>query len=160
MPEDSNQVPKPKSSNTATIIIIIVVILIVLGAGGYFVSRYFANKAAESIINSIPGTETGIKTTASWPTDLPVSVPRYSKGNIRNTIKLTSPKTWDILIDNSTQADFTTYLGEVEKQGWTAKGDVQFMADIRQYSQPGWDLTVVFDPSSNGVKITLVEAVK
>jgi len=172
--QSTREVSEPsKKSNTA--LIIILVILVVLGVGGYLISKFVINKVAEKGAETLIGAATGGKVDVdtsnnsvtfkdgdnsievnggTWPADMPA--PKYSSGKVEASTKLGSgtDQGWSVTISGTSQAQFDTYKSELGSAGWTQSTDSLGEAFL-QYSKDKYDLTAVFDSSSNGVSITV-----
>ena len=175
--------PVKKKSNSTTVIIIIVVAVVVLGVAGVLVSRWLARRAADKIAGGILGAATGsnvsvnsdtgavsvsdgngsIQTgTASWPSTMPSEVPKYTKGKITMSTSSTgsSGKGWSVVIAETNSSDYAAYKTTLESAGWVNTSTASFGADIAAYEKGTYDLALVFDPSSNGVSITVTPKVQ
>jgi hypothetical protein len=163
-----------KKSNTA--IIIIVVVLAVLGVGGYLVSNYLAKKIGEKTAESIIGGVTGGKVDvnsdtgsvkfkegdnsvelngATWPSDMPA--PKYSSGKVVSSSKLGSGAdvSWSVTVSETTQDQFNTYKSSLVSAGWSQTTTDSLGEAILQYTKDNYDLTAIFDSSSNGVSLSV-----
>lgn len=186
MSEEQVQAPAPsgKKSNTALIIIIIVVVLVALSAGGYFVSRYIARKAADRVTSSLLSSSTGGKvnvdsnsnnvtvngdgtsTTAGdnvkWPSDMPSTVPKYTAGKIAlaSKSKVENGDSWSVSIGNTTLSEYEAYKAEVTKAGWALESTSSMGMSIDDYTKDSYNLDLIFisDESGGTVSITLVPA--
>lgn len=163
-----------QKSNTTTIIIIIVVVLGVLGVGGYLLKNYLARKTAEALISATTGgalkvntkgddsatlqlgdLKTSTGSLAKWPTDLPISVPEYTGGTIKASTKLASDQTWMITYEKTTVDAVAKYKAALATAGWTADVSNATIVDISTYTKDSWQLSLVYDQTSNGVQITI-----
>lgn len=174
--------PAPaKKSNATTVIIIIVVVLVVLGVGGVLVSRYIARKAGEKLAEGIISAGTGGKVNvdssnnsvsisgdgesisigenATWPSDMPSDVPKYSKGKITSSSKVDNEnlKSWSVVIGETSQIDFTAYKASVVAAGWKSDYESTSVIEIAQYTKGDYSLSAAYDASSSGATITVTK---
>ncbi|MFA5157945.1 MAG: hypothetical protein WC451_02025 [Patescibacteria group bacterium] len=174
--------PAPaKKSNATTVIIIVVVALVVLGVGGYFVSRYIARKAAEKLTEGIISAGTGGKVNvdssnnsvsisgdgesisvgenATWPSDMPSDVPKYSKGKITSSSKIDNEnlKSWSVVVAETSQSDFTAYKASVVAAGWKSDYESTSVIEIAQYTKGDYSLSAAYDASSSGATVTVTK---
>jgi len=164
---------KKGGNKVLVIVIIIVVALVALVIGGYFVSQYLARKTAENMVNSLTGGKVNVDTgndsfklsdgnttisgnqNMTWPTDLPSGAPKYSGGKIVSVSSTKSPQTWMITIDKTSKTEFEAYKTAVQAAGWEGTDENQILVEMFQAAKEGWVLSATFDPSSNGVLITI-----
>ncbi|TSC93718.1 MAG: hypothetical protein Athens101428_567 [Candidatus Berkelbacteria bacterium Athens1014_28] len=155
--------PSGKKNNAVLIIIIIVVVLVILGIIGKVVVGYVARKAgeklAEGIVSSVTGGKVDVDTGSgvSWPSDMPSSVPKYSKGKITMATKINEEgsKGWSVIISETSQSDYDSYKSQVVSAGWTNSSSTSFGAIIDIYENADYQLNLTFDSSSSGVSITV-----
>lgn len=181
MQQQPNQPAQPSSggSNTTKIVIIILVIVAVLGVAGYLLSSYLARRAGEKLAEGLIGAATNgqvdvsdngdsvsfkdesgsmqIGDSAKWPSDMPSVVPKYSDGTIKASSKSTVNGTgWTVIIEGTSQDKFNAYKTAVEAAGWKNSATVNAGADIATYEKDNYTLSVAFDPSSNGLNLTVM----
>lgn len=155
--------PSGKKNNVVLIVVVIVVVLVILGIIGRVVSNYLARKAgeklAEGIISSATGGKVDVDTGsgASWPSDMPSSVPKYSKGKITIATKINEEgsKGWSVVISETSQSDYNSYKVQVVSAGWTNTASTSFGTIIDAYENGTYAMNLTFDPTSNGVSITV-----
>lgn len=163
-----------KKNNTLMIVLIILGILIVLGIGGCVAAGFIAKKVGQSFVSGVTGGtvkvnndgssiklsdgDTSISTgdSAKWPTDLPADLPQPTFGKITGSSKITSEKSWNIIMENVTADQAKSYMELLKTKGWVQKSQTDFMISINQFKKDNWDLTVTHDPSSNGLSINLL----
>ncbi|MCX6810164.1 MAG: hypothetical protein NTY30_00270 [Candidatus Berkelbacteria bacterium] len=170
-----------KKSNATTIIIIVVVAVVVLGVGGTLISRWVARKAADKIAGGLLGAATGsnvsvnsdtgavsvsngagttaVGGSAQWPSTMPTAVPKFSKGTITMSSSTndssSSSKGWSVILSDVKQADYDAYKTTIEAAGWANTSSTSFGADMIVYENSSYDLTLVYDPSTSGLSITV-----
>ncbi len=171
------------SSKTGTkVLIIIIVIVVVLGVIGYFVSRYLARKvgesAAESILSSATGgkvdvsssgngasvtTKDGTVSTgdkASWPADMPGSIPKVSSGAITYSSKNASGvyTYWSVVYDKGSTDIITKYKADLVAKGWTVTGEVNSSyIDSVTATLGKLEVSLSYDPSSGGMTLAVTQ---
>ncbi len=166
--QTQNQTQKSGDSKTlVTVIIIIVVVLAVLGIGGYFISRYMAQKAGEALSNiktNDSGTtalnlgDTSVKTgaLASWPTDLPIALQPPEDITIKSATKMASNQTWIVNISDIPTNAIDNYIDElVSDKGWTKLSDDNVFVRIIQLEKDNWKLAISYDEPSRGAQLTV-----
>ncbi|MCX6812055.1 MAG: hypothetical protein NTW79_00310 [Candidatus Berkelbacteria bacterium] len=178
-PASPNSSLSGKKNNSAVIIIIVVVGILVLGTAGYFVRRWIVRKAADKVASGILSAATGgsvsvdsnnnsasissngssstIGDNATWPSTMPSSVPKYSDGKITMSTKTDndSGKSWSVIIGETNVDQFNAYKVKILAIGWRSVSETNFGAQIDSYENDSYDLSLTFDPSSNGVSIAV-----
>lgn len=183
MPDEQNVAPAVaptgggKKNNAATIIIIVVGALLVLGVGGYFLSRYLARRASEKLASGLLSATTGsnvdisnsgntatvsndqgttqIGEGAKWPSDMPSDVPKLTAGKITMATSDKTTNSWSVIASEFKQADYDTYKAKVVAAGWTSTATTTYGATIDDYEKGTNRLILTFDPSSDGISITV-----
>jgi len=176
--KDTTQSESPKKKNNAlTIIIIVVVILVVLGVGGTFVARWVAQKAADKIAGGLLGAATNSNVSvnsdtgsvsvsnedgtmeigsAKWPETMPADVPEYTSGKISvSSSTANDVKGWTVIISETNENDFNLYKSAVVSKGWAVDTTTSFGAEVTFYKKDNYNLSLTWDPSSNGVSIVV-----
>lgn len=165
------------SKKSNTVLIIVLVVLVVLGVGGYLVSRFIIRKVADKAVSSIVSSATGGKVdvnssdggvnvssgdsslkvggSATWPSDMPA--PKYSDGKIELASKTGTGANqyWMVTVSGTTKGQYDAYLKSVTAAGWTSDSTAEFGATVSSFSKDNYELTATFDPSSNGVSLTV-----
>lgn len=180
MPDEQSAAPAPtggKKSNATTIIIIVVVALLVLGVGGYFISRWLAQRAAEKVASGILSAGTGsnvnvsdngnsatvsndqgttqIGEGAKWPSDMPSDVPKLTAGKITMATSDKTTTSWSVIAGEIKQADYDAYKAKLVAAGWSSASTTTFGAVIDEYEKGSTRLLLTFDSSSDGLSITV-----
>ena len=60
-----------------------------------------------------------------------------------------------MILSDVKQADYDAYKTTIESAGWTNTSSTSFGADMISYENTSYDLTLVYDPSDNGLSITV-----
>ena len=166
-----------KKNNSTTIIIIVVAALVVLGVGGYLISRWLAQRAAEKTASALLSAGTGsnanvsdngnsvsvsngegsaqIGESAKWPSDMPSSVPELTAGKIGLASSDKANKSWAVTASNINQSDFDAYKAKILAAGWTSTGTVSSGASYEEYENASYTLTLVFDSSASTLSISV-----
>lgn len=173
MNEQPNQPQKTSGSKTmVTVIIIVVVVLAVLGIGGYFLSRYIAQKAASALIDPTTGGavktsgddsaslklgDTSVKTgvMATWPTDLPVALQAPEDVTIKAVSKDTSAQTWLMIVGDIPTNAIDNYIDDLVGKGWTKTSDDNIIVRIVILTKENWKLSISYDEPNRGAQLTV-----
>lgn len=164
-----------KRSGSKTVIIIIVVVLAILGAGGYFVSRFFAEKAGEQIAEKLLESGTGAKvdidnngenvkietdegsleygSNAEWPEDLPNNVPKISGGSITAASKVSdsdSGNAWTISMADISKEEYEAYQKSLIAAGWQEESSYTSSSSMSQYGD-GSNMVVLVHTQEDSV---------
>jgi len=172
--------PQPQGKSKAwLIIIIILVVLIILGIGGYFLTRYFVNKAAGKIASSVTGGQVDINSgstsfsmsdssgtvtageTTKWPSDMPSTVPQFKYGKIKMAVKSNTGGTngWSVTYENVESDGLTKYKTDLTNAGWTVEETAEAgVVSLVTAKKDNLSLNAIYDPSSKGVSITVTTA--
>ena len=181
MPDEQSSAPVSaapgKKGNATTIIIIVVGALVVLGVGGYFISRWVARRASEKLASGLLSATTGsnvdvsnngnsatisngdgttqIGEGAKWPSDMPSDVPKLTAGTITMATTDKVNKAWSVTASGIKQADFDAYKAKVVAAGWASTSSTSFGAVIEEYEKGSNRIIITFDPTSDGISITV-----
>jgi len=170
---------KPKSK-TGIMVAVILIVVVVLGVGGYFASRYVARKAGEKLAEGIlkAGTggnvdvnssgdgakvETGdgslsVGSSASWPKDMPNSVPEFKYGKITMAVSTdTNGKGWSVTYEAVESGAMEKYASDLSSAGWTKEDTADMGAglSILSYSKDSYQIQAIYDASSKGVSLAV-----
>jgi len=160
------------NKTVVTVIIIVVAVLLVLGVGGYFLSRYLAQKAAESLVSGLTGGkvttqgddgaslnlgDTSIKTgsLASWPTDLPISLQQPEDVTVKSTSKIASSQTWIVNIADIPTNAIDNYITDLEGKGWTKTSDDNIVIRMIILTKDSWQLGIGYDEPNRSAQLTI-----
>lgn len=167
-----------KNGGAATVIIIVLVVLLALGVGGYFVSRYVAQKAGERLTEGFLGAATGgnvdinsggegvsiendkgslsLGQSAQWPSDMPSNVPEFSYGKPIMSTKVADGG-WSVLYENVSEDAKDKYVSDLSSKGWIDdSGAIDAgSSQIIQMTDGTYNLIIVFDETSKGATLTV-----
>lgn len=156
---NSNPAPTPKKGmNAGIIILIVILVLVALGIGGCFIAKNYVTKKIGDVSTGnlkIGDTTVNVDENQTWPSDLASSVPKFSGGKIQGTSK--TGNTWIVVIENATEADYTSYKKALENAGWTADGEELNFAEIKTYSAKNaqdYQISVSYTPQDKAILIT------
>jgi len=173
-----SSMPTKKSGGAATVIVIVLVVLLALGVGGYFISRYVAQKAAEKLTEGFLGAATGgnvnvtnggegvnfsneegslsVGQSAQWPSDMPASVPKFTYGTPIMSTKV-AEGSWSVLFEKVTADAQTKYTADLNAKGWMPEGETidAGVAQVIQMANGNYILSVAFDKTSQGATLTV-----
>lgn len=177
--EKSTDVVAKKSGNK-TIIIIVVVILAILGITGYFVSRFFAEKAGEQIAEKLLESGTGAKvdvdnngenvkietdegsleygSNAEWPTDLPNNVPEITAGSVTAASKVNdadSGSAWTISMADINKEEYDAYKKALSDAGWQEESSYTSTSSMSQYGDGNYMVVLVHTQDDNILTISI-----
>jgi hypothetical protein len=149
------------------IIVIIVVVVILLGG-----VLYAVNLVKTKIANTLPGYQIDTKNQTykakignvdtvvsenqvAWPADIPGDVPKFQGGKIKAVTHDKTSNTWVIAISETTQLEFNNYKIYLQNANWKLEDQADALINITTMTKGGNQISVVFDPASKGVLITL-----
>lgn len=92
-----------------------------------------------------------------WPSDLPISIPKYNDGKVKAYSHLEDQVAWTIMISDTNEEYFETYKGLLEKDAWKAESEMASIVSMAQMQKDGYSLNIVWDTSSSGVLITITK---
>lgn len=159
--------------------IVAIVILVLFVVGGSFVSNMIARKASEKIAEGLikAGTKGNVEVdtsqgtvrlkneestievgTAKWPSDLPENIPAFPGGKIIAATKVGgSSPVWTMSVSEVNKNQVDSYQEQLLSSGWTADSKVDFLVNMVQLTKGNYRVSLAFDPSSNGVQISVSE---
>lgn len=175
--------PKKSGNKALVVIAIIIGVLVVLGlAGNYVWGHYIAKKigesAAETILSNAIGGKVDVSTgsngatvttkdgtvstgdKASWPADMPNSVPKVSSGTITYAAKNASDDYtyWSVIYDKGTADTVTKYKADLVAGGWTVTSEVNasYINSITA-TKAKLETSYSVDPSTSGGTLTVTQ---
>jgi len=83
-----------------------------------------------------------------WPEDLPNDVPMFRMAKVRgvNRSEREGKKGWNVVLEEVKDRGFSTYLGELEKHGWTIVSDmITDEGGMLQASKDEWTLVGMYN---------------
>lgn len=98
---------------------------------------------------------TSEKESVSWPSDLPINIPKYEVGKIKAVTHVKAENVWVITVSEATEEYFKQYKESLVSGGWQADNEVAFLVNMFQLKKDNYQLTLTYDPSSKGVLISL-----
>lgn len=172
--EQSKEVSKVVGSkrNTTTIIIVVVAVLLFLSIGGWLISKYLMNKAAEEATEEIMGSITGsevdtnqdesasfstedgsfsMSSNNEWPDNMPSEVPQFSLGTIDGSAKSTSGEEagWTVSFTEVKSGAYESYRQELIDAGWKETGTVTTDSKISNMENDKYYLIFTVNESDN-----------
>ena len=156
-----------KKKFPAYVVVIIVIVLVLLG-GVFYAGNLVKTKIANSLSgynidkqNSTYKAKVGnVDTVASekevpWPAEIPQDVPKFQGGKIKAVTHDKTSNTWVIVVANTTELEFNNYKTYLQNADWKLGDETNVLVNIATMKKGENQISVVFDPSSNGVLITL-----
>jgi len=148
-------------------IIIVIVIIVVLLGGLSFGANLIKNKITKSLPISVETKDSTYKvktgTTETvvgekeipWPAEIPQDVPKFQGGKIKSVTHDKASNTWVITIGNTTELEFNNYKTYLQNANWKLGDEANVLVNIATMKKGDNQITVVFDPSSKGILISL-----
>jgi hypothetical protein len=150
------------------LIIVIVVVVVVLG-GMYYAANLVRTKIADKLPvridtkNSTYKVKTGNMDTVvsdkavPWPAEIPQDLPKYQGGKIKAVSHEKSTDTWVVTVGETTAQEFNNYKTYLTNANWEAGDSIDTLVNMVQFKKGDRQVSLVFDPSSNGVLISLTQ---
>jgi hypothetical protein len=159
------------------VLVVVLVLLFACGSAASFIAYKIAGKVVQKVVENKTGAKFDIKdgagsikvenkegsmeigTSAKWPEDMPTIVPQITFGKISAAFRSnnSSGKAWSVLVKDASKANADTYLADLKSKDWKDESQVDMTISIYQLSNGIYKLNLVFDPSSNGVNLTVEE---
>jgi hypothetical protein len=167
MEEEKKPAQEKSQKKFPTWIIVVIVVVVVLLGGIY----YAANLVRTRIYNSLPVNIDGKNSTYKvktgnvdtivsdkaipWPAEIPGDLPKFQGGKIKAVSHENSTNTWVITIGNTTQLEYNNYKTYLTNANWKAEDSVNVLVNMTTFKKGDRQVSLIFDPSSNSVLISL-----
>jgi len=167
--EEIQKTKKPMS------VVTIVVILLVVGVAWSAMSKVFFRARVKTLTGGIVDVKNAnqykVKTGEgelvvseekglSWPSDLPIKLPKYDHGKVKAVSHLEEQTVWTIIMSDTNEEYFKKYKDILVSDGWALESEMASVVSMLLMKKGDYQANVVWDASSASAMITLTKNVE
>jgi hypothetical protein len=167
MEEEKKTTQNSDKKKFPTWIIVVIVIVVVLLGGAYYGANLVKSRIYSSLPISVNEKDSTYKAKVGnvetvvgekeipWPAEIPGDLPKFQGGKIKAVTHETSTNTWVIAVGSTTQLEFNNYKTYLVNANWKAQEESNVLVNVAVFKKGESQVSVVFDPTSKGVLISL-----